>query len=142
MCGCVGLSTPSNQQNTTPNNNQQHPNTTKKKVGRHGGGISRDVQAEMALWTAGFVVMTLVINAPLLQPLMRALKLNEASRAELQVRRSAARVILRHARDMLVGIKNSTHEFVRYLFFCGCVVLSKSCCCCLEGVFRAAHPAP
>ena len=67
----------------------------------------------MALWTAGFVVMTLVINAPLLAPLMRALRLNEASAAELRVRRSAARVILRHSRDMLEGLKASAQNFVR-----------------------------
>jgi hypothetical protein len=39
------------------------------------------VNAEMALWTAGFVLFTLTVNAPLLGPLMSALQLNATSAA-------------------------------------------------------------
>lgn len=35
----------------------------------------------MALWTAGFVLFTLTVNAPLLGPLMSALQLNATSAA-------------------------------------------------------------
>lgn len=52
----------------------------------------QDVNANTALWTAGFVVMTLVINGPLLSPLMRWLKLNEPTASQLHVRRAATKV--------------------------------------------------
>ncbi len=48
------------------------------------------VYATMVLWTAGFVLMTLLINAPLLGPLIGLLGLDcSASRVKRQVRIAA-----------------------------------------------------
>jgi len=40
------------------------------------------VRAQMVLWTAGVVLMSLVVYAPLLLPLMRALGLNKVTPAK------------------------------------------------------------
>jgi hypothetical protein len=45
------------------------------------------VTAQMIIWTSGFVLMSLVINAPLMTPLMTALRLNATSPIKQQVRR-------------------------------------------------------
>ncbi len=39
----------------------------------------QEVRAQTALWAAGFVIMTLLINAPLLTPLIKWLKLGECA---------------------------------------------------------------
>ena len=39
----------------------------------------------MVLWTSGFVLMTLLINGPLISPLMTWLGLNGASKVKQQV---------------------------------------------------------
>ena len=44
------------------------------------------VKAEIAIYTAGFVIMTLLINAPLCSPLMTLLKLDRMSEEQLQMR--------------------------------------------------------
>ena len=41
----------------------------------------------MAIFTAGYVVLTLIINAPLLGPLMTILKLDRISEEQLHMRR-------------------------------------------------------
>lgn len=43
------------------------------------------VTAQMMVWTSGFVLMSLVINAPMLSPLMRVLRLNTTSPMKQQV---------------------------------------------------------
>ncbi len=43
------------------------------------------VTAQMMVWTSGFVLMSLVINAPMLTPLMRVLRLNTTSPIKQQV---------------------------------------------------------
>ena len=45
------------------------------------------VNAEMAIFTAGYVILTLIINAPLCAPLMTVLKLDRISEEQLQMRR-------------------------------------------------------
>lgn len=52
------------------------------------------VIAQMGLWTAGFVLMTLVINAPLITPLMNRLGLNTASHAKQQVGREHGHTLM------------------------------------------------
>jgi hypothetical protein len=44
------------------------------------------VFAQMGLYTTGFVLLTLLINGPLLGPLLRALHINQLSAAKQQVR--------------------------------------------------------
>lgn len=48
------------------------------------------VRAEIALWTTGFVLMTLLINAPLLGPLLNLLGLTTATQEQLAARRQAS----------------------------------------------------
>jgi len=43
------------------------------------------VMAQMGLWTAGFVMLTLLVNGPLISPLIRWLGLSKVSAAKKQV---------------------------------------------------------
>lgn len=40
------------------------------------------VRAEIALWCTGFVLMTMLLNAPLLSPLLKALGITHMSREQ------------------------------------------------------------
>lgn len=51
------------------------------------------VNAEITLWTAVFVLLTLVINAPTLAPLVRLLGLNQAAKARAPARARAKRAL-------------------------------------------------
>ncbi len=44
------------------------------------------VIAQMGLWTAGFVLMSLLLNGPLIAPLMTWLGINKPTAAKQQVR--------------------------------------------------------
>jgi NhaP-type Na+/H+ or K+/H+ antiporter len=45
------------------------------------------VHAEMVLWTTGFVIWSLLVNAPLLGPLMQVLKLNATTPSQVRAAR-------------------------------------------------------
>jgi hypothetical protein len=45
------------------------------------------VNAETAIFTAGYVILTMIINAPLCGPLMTALKLDRISEEQVHMRR-------------------------------------------------------
>lgn len=60
---------------------------------RGGKDSQVDVIAEMGLFTAGFVLLTLLVNGPLLTPLMTYLKLNATSAADLSIRIKTRRAL-------------------------------------------------
>ena len=61
--------------------------------GLSGSSSQRDVIAEMGLFTAGFVLLTLLVNGPLLTPLMTYLKLNASSAANDAIRVKTRRAL-------------------------------------------------
>ncbi|KAG2490363.1 hypothetical protein HYH03_011165 [Edaphochlamys debaryana] len=65
----------------------------------------KEVTAQMVVWTAGFVLMSLVVNAPLLTPLMRWLHLNTISPIKLQVRARAKAALRRFTATTLAEMR-------------------------------------
>ena len=64
-----------------------------------GGRSQGDVIAEMGLFTAGFVLLTLLVNGPLLTPLMTFLQLNATSAADLNIRMKTRRALQDYTGD-------------------------------------------
>ena len=78
------------------------------------------VTAQMVVWTSGFVLMSLVINAPLMTPLMTALRLNATSPIKQQAGRGA--------RPGLGGVEAPTHRLY-LLRLHACRPRRNPCCC-------------
>ena len=64
-----------------------------------------DVLASSALWASGFTIMTLVINGPLLKPLLSKLKLDAPTPQELAARRSGVELLQRAAAAAVAGLR-------------------------------------
>ena len=68
------------------------------------GGVDQDpsyrdsvsIKSDIALWTTSFVILTLVVNGPLIAPLMKSFGLTKISRAASKVQARAKRKILEH----------------------------------------------
>jgi hypothetical protein len=61
----------------------EHQRNPAGRPARHAPPVTpQHVRAQMVLWTAGVVLVSLVVYAPLLIPLMRALALNKATPAK------------------------------------------------------------
>lgn len=67
----------------------------------------QEIKAEMAIWTAGFVILTLLVNAPLLTPLLGYLGLNEVSPVQQLMRRKTKQALLRYTATELKELQSS-----------------------------------
>eukprot|EP00798_Chlamydomonas_sp_ICE-L_P030883 gene30883-35931_t len=73
-----------------------------------GGGSSpgdRTVSAQMGLFTSGYVLMTLLINSPMLSPLLIWLKLTVISQAKQKVRRRTRSALLNYTSSVIDTLK-------------------------------------
>ncbi|WPT10890.1 Sodium/hydrogen exchanger 7 [Picochlorum sp. SENEW3] len=70
------------------------------------------VISDISLWTASFVVLTLIINAPLIAPLLKSLKLNETSREAKMIQNKAKMTFLEHTRLCIQRYKDNDDVFL------------------------------
>ena len=68
---------------------------------------------QIALWTAGFVVMTLVINAPLLPWVMRKTGLAAIASVKRRMRAKAVRALVRFTNAAIEDLKDDQDEMLR-----------------------------
>ncbi|EIE21844.1 hypothetical protein COCSUDRAFT_56295 [Coccomyxa subellipsoidea C-169] len=74
---------------------------------------NRAVTAELALWTAGIVVCTLVVNAPLMPLILRWTRLSDISPVKVRMRGKAARALLRYTRTAIEDLQHDEDEMLR-----------------------------
>ncbi|GFH19666.1 Na_H_Exchanger domain-containing protein [Haematococcus lacustris] len=97
----------------------------------------------MGLWTAGFVVLTLVINGPLITPLMGWLKLNTTSKVKQQVQARARSALVRYTAGAIADLQAHAGDALRGVDWVAvaryvdlgraldkCALHSLACCCC------------
>lgn len=70
----------------------------------------RSIKADMTLWTAWFVVLTLLVNGPCIQPLLAILKLNLVPEAARQVQDTAKTIILDYTLDTIEKLQDGDEE--------------------------------
>ena len=75
--------------------------------------VKARVQAEMALLTALYVLATLVINAPILGPLMTLLGLNTVSEEQLHMQRRVHKLLRKHSETSLEAMRGNPHELMQ-----------------------------
>ena len=80
---------------------------------------------QISLWTAGVVVCTLLINAPLLPPLLRLTGLTKVPPVKAKIRATAASALLKYSQQALRDLQHDPHEMLR----------GKSCV-----TFSSSHP--
>lgn len=68
---------------------------------------------QLALWTAGIVVCTLLINAPLMPLILRLTRLNETSPVKVRMRGKAARALLRYTGTAIEDLQHDEDEMLR-----------------------------
>ena len=69
--------------------------------------------SQIALWTAGFVVMTLFINAPLLPWVMRKTGLAAIASVKRRMRAKAVRALVRFTNAAIEDLKDDQDEMLR-----------------------------
>jgi hypothetical protein len=69
--------------------------------------------AQLALWTAGIVVCTLMVNAPLMPYLLRWTRLNAISDVKTRMRGKAARALLRYTKTAIDDLQHDEDEMLR-----------------------------
>ena len=84
--------------------------------------------SQIALWTAGFVVMTLVINAPMLPWVMRKTGLAAIASVKRRMRAKAVRALVRFTAAAIEDLKDDQDEMLRGAaafdcHSCACVTL-------------------
>jgi len=72
-----------------------------------------EVRGEMALWASGYVLMTLLINAPLLGKLLEVLKLTETTKARKLMRQKAKRALKRFTEEAIKSLEYDNDEMLR-----------------------------
>lgn len=77
-----------------------------------GDNGEKTVISDIALWTASFVVLTLIINSPLIAPLLKSLKLNETSREAKMIQNKAKLTFLEHTRLCIQRYKDNDDVFL------------------------------
>ncbi|KAJ9516981.1 hypothetical protein QJQ45_027366, partial [Haematococcus lacustris] len=110
------------------------------------GDTEPKVIAQMGLWTAGFVVLTLVINGPLITPLMGWLKLNTTSKVKQQVQARARSALVRYTAGAIADLQAHAGDALRGVDWVAvaryvdlgraldkCALHSLPCCCLLPG---------
>jgi len=65
-----------------------------------------NVKSDIALWTTTFIILTLVVNGPLIAPLMKSFGLMKISRAASKVQARAKAKILEHTATCIVKYQN------------------------------------
>lgn len=76
-------------------------------------GDSALVNADISLWASAFVVLTLVINGPLIAPLLKLLKLNAVPLEKLKMRSRAKRALCRFTEQQLNDLRDDDDEFLQ-----------------------------
>ncbi|DBA77107.1 hypothetical protein WJX77_005031 [Trebouxia sp. C0004] len=69
--------------------------------------------AQMSMWTAGIVVMTLLVNAPLIPLLLKWTGLSQVSPVKAKIRAKAARAFTRYTQNAVKELKNDEDEMLR-----------------------------
>ena len=67
----------------------------------------------MSLWTAGVVVLTLLVNAPLIPLLLKWTGLTEVSPVKAKIRAKAARAFTRYTQNAVTELRNDEDEMLR-----------------------------
>lgn len=70
----------------------------------------RAIKADMTLWTAWFVILTLIVNGPCAAPLLAMLKLNAVPEAARQIQETAKTLILDNTMDTIEKLQNGDEE--------------------------------
>ena len=68
---------------------------------------------QMSMWTAGIVVMTLLVNAPLIPVLLKWTGLSQVSPVKAKIRAKAARAFTRFTQNAVKELKNDEDEMLR-----------------------------
>ena len=68
---------------------------------------------QIALWTAGVVVLTLIVNAPLLPILVDWTGLAEVSAVKARIRAKAVRALLRYTKAAIYDLQHDEDEMLR-----------------------------
>ncbi|KAL0021928.1 hypothetical protein WJX79_007439 [Trebouxia sp. C0005] len=74
---------------------------------------ARMIKAELVLWVAGFVLLSLIINAPMLPWIMRITSLNTVPEGKLRMRRKAVIALAAHKQEGLQQLKDDPDEMLR-----------------------------
>ena len=73
----------------------------------------KHIKTEMATWVSGFVLLTLLLNAPLIPRVLKWTGLNTESRVRLRLREKAKRSILRYTKEAVSELKDDGDEMLR-----------------------------
>lgn len=68
---------------------------------------------QMSMWTAGIVVMTLLVNAPLIPLLLKWTGLSQVSPVKAKIRAKAGRAFTRYTQNAVKELKNDEDEMLR-----------------------------
>ena len=71
------------------------------------------MNSTIALWTACFVLLTLVVNAPLVSPMMRLLRLDRIPLEQRKTRARARRALLRFTDAALGSLRDDDDELLQ-----------------------------
>lgn len=77
------------------------------------GDESALVNADISLWASAFVVLTLVINGPMIAPVLRWLKLNKVSKEKMKMRSRAKRALCRFTDQQINELRDDDDEFLQ-----------------------------
>ncbi|KAK9788845.1 hypothetical protein WJX73_003600 [Symbiochloris irregularis] len=77
------------------------------------GSHNSRVIAQLVLWTAGVVVLTLAINAPIIPPLINRLGLLTVAPVKARMRAKAARALMRHSHHAVHELQQDQDEMLR-----------------------------
>jgi NhaP-type Na+/H+ or K+/H+ antiporter len=71
------------------------------------------VNADISLWASAFVVLTLVINGPMIAPVLRWLKLNIVPKEKMKMRSRAKRALCRFTDQQMHELRDDDDEFLQ-----------------------------
>lgn len=71
------------------------------------------LEVQISMWTAGIVVMTLLVNAPLIPLLLKWTGLSQVSKVKAKIRAKAARAFTRYTENAVEELKNDEDEMLR-----------------------------
>ena len=86
--------------------------TTTSNIFQGGEGPDDGILADIALWTAAFVFLTLCINAPSLGFVMRLLKLNNISADKRKIRSRSKKALCRFTEVAITNLRDDDDEFL------------------------------
>ncbi|CAD7700965.1 unnamed protein product [Ostreobium quekettii] len=79
----------------------------------HQSDRTNKIQAEMSLWTSGFVLMTIVINGPMIPYLLSCLRLNTPTVIQRQIKVRAERALTNYTESFIKAIRGNKDEMLR-----------------------------